>query len=208
MANRVLDELQPELHTPHHPGTRFRGLVIATGSFASGFVLAGFGEQWGLIQIIVLLLLSIVLRNRLIWLALLGSLLGYGVVALAPGNVVRSAALEAIKAPRRTFLEAIEYSFYRNGMFIQQTINSKLYAVLIALCAGYMAGQGRQLRHRLLWFIGVVVGSYLLIAISLFPVAYVSGGFQHRHFTVATFIFIAGIASIGYIAACRKSFLS
>jgi hypothetical protein len=203
MAKHLLDELQPELRAAADPDTRIHRLALATGSFAGAFVLAGFSEQWGLTQIIGLLLLSLLLRSRLIWLALAGAVCGYGVVAIAPGNAVRVAALQAVP-PSRPFWEALEYSCLRAGEFIWKTALDKYYALLIAFCAGYLTGRDHHLRNRVKWLIGVAAGGYAFMAITLFPIELLSGNLEYRHYTIGTFMLVTCIAGIGYIFACQK----
>lgn len=204
MAERVLDERQPELYRARRFQPDFRGLVTAAGCFAGGFFLAGFSEQWGLTLILVVGLASIRFRRPAFILTWLGLVAGYAVVALAPGNAVRTAALIAINAPRPPFLKAVEITLYQTALFVGQTLAYRFYAALIALCAGYMVGQGRRLQRRSLWAIAIILAGFILIAVGLFPVALVSGVISYRGFTGATFILMTGCASMGYIAACRN----
>lgn len=179
---------------------RLAGAAVA---FGGGFALAGFSEQWNVIQILILLALVVWFRHELLWAALLGTIAGFGVVAIAPGNAVRSARLIELNIKGFPFWAALYQSAYQTALMIGQTLVYRFYAVIPVLIAGYIAGHGQRVKHRARWILVTFVGTYGLIMASVLPVLLVTGLMSYRSWTGATFILISACAAMGYLIACR-----
>lgn len=205
MAIPHVDERSVKLHAPATWLPTVRRLAIAAVAFGGGFALAGFSEQWSLIQILVLLTAAVWFRHEAFWIALAGTIAGFGVVMIAPGNAVRSASLAEVGARGLTFLEAAQMALYQSALLIGQTLVYRFYAVVPVLIVGYIAGHGQRVRNRSLWILATFAGAFALIVVSILPVLLVTGVMSYRGFTGATFILVVGCALMGYLVACRDS---
>lgn len=203
MAERVLDERSVELHAAADRRVVVRRLAAAACAFAGGFILAGFSEQQTAIQLLILLPLALIARHELLWCALMGTVAGFGVVMIAPGNAYRTQALHDVGAAGLPFIAAVQMALYQTALLIGQTLVYRFYAAVPVFVVGYVIGNGKRLPRRSTWILAAFVGGFALIALSILPTLLVTGVMAYRGFTLATFILIADCALIGWLAACR-----
>jgi hypothetical protein len=203
MAKLLLDERSTQLHAAGNRVSVFGRLAYPAVAVASGFAIAGFSEQWCVIQILLLFALALWYRHPLLWCALVGTLAGFAVVALAPGNAIRTEALRAVGNIGRPVFEALQEALYQTALLIGQTLAHRFYAVVPVLIVGYMAGQSQRVKRRSTLILAVFLGCFAIIVVSILPVFIVSGYPSYRSFTIPTFILIASCGALGYLAACH-----
>lgn len=203
MAEFLLDERGIELRVTADRRVIVGRVAVAACAFAGGFILAGFNEQWSLIQLLLLLALAVWFRYEVIWCALMGTIAGFGVVMVAPGNAVRAATLAKLGAHGLPVVEAVSMALYQTALLIGQTLVFRFYAVIPVVVVGYIAGHGQRARKRSLWLLATFAVCFGLIAVSILPVLLITGIMSFRGFTGATFILITACGIMGYLAACR-----
>ena len=204
MANRVLVSGVADLRDTARWLPVFSRVALAACAFAFGFLLAGFSEQWSIIQLLILLALVVWFRHELLWCALCGTVAGFGVVMVAPGNAIRAAMLRDVGRVGFPVFEGIVQAAYQTALMIGQTLMFRFYAVVPVFIVGYIAGHGQRAKRRSLCILLVFVGMFALIAVSIAPVLMVTGVLAYRGLTTATFIMVASVGALGYLVACRK----
>lgn len=204
MAVPHVDERGLELHATADWSVISSRVAVAACAFVGGFVLAGFSEQWTLIQLLILLALAVWFRHEALWCALMGTIAGFGVVMVAPGNAVRADSLKDAGRIGFTVFEGAYQAVYQTALMIGQTLVYRFYAIAPVFIVGYSAGHGQRVKQRSLAILGVFVGMFALIAVSIAPVLLITGVLSYRGLTTATFIMVAAVGLLGYLAACRK----
>ncbi len=204
MAIPHVDERSVELRATAHWGAVASRVAVAACAFVGGFVLAGFSEQWSLIQLFTLLALAVWFRHEALWCALMGTVAGFGVVMIAPGNAVRADSLKDAGRIGFTVFEGAYQAAYQTALMVGQTLVYKFYAIAPVFIVGYIAGHGQRVRRRSLSILCVFVGMFALIAVSIAPVLLITGVLSYRGLTTATFIMVIAVGLLGYLVACRK----
>lgn len=169
-------------------------------SFALGLLAAGFSE---IITPIFILLVAIGFyrtRKRHYLFALVGLLLGFTIVLIAPGNAVRAAALP----PRMLITRALQQAIAASAIFIAQSILERPYTLIAAFFVGWLCEPLRRVRKRLRWALVTVLLGFAGIIYSLFITLYGAGGLQGRHYTYAAFILVLTIGTLGMLCSSRR----
>lgn len=204
MAIPHVDERSLELRATAHWLPVFSRVALAACAFAFGFILAGFSEQWAIIQLLILMALTIWFRHELLWCALVGTVAGFGMVMVAPGNAVRAAMLRDAGRVGFPVFEGVVQAAYQTALMVGQTLVFRFYAIAPVFIVGYIAGHGQRVKRRSLAILVVFVGMFALIAVSIAPVLLITGVLSYRSLTTATFIMVCAVGLLGYLVACRK----
>jgi hypothetical protein len=196
-------------------GTRILALLSA---FAAMFYAGGFSETYAVLQVGLLLVTTAALlfktsapRRRGLLPPLCAGLFGSGlaisVVALAPGNKIREAALPThsdwLTILARTFSNAFDYAFFEHnypGTIVLRAAALLLPAMLsFHLASHARGGVGASNQGRRLAFIAA--SGFLLMCCCLLPASYALSGMPPaRALITPQFALICTLASLGWTA--------
>lgn len=200
MAEPVLDVGQPDLHRPAHWWDLARRLAVSALAFLASFFLAGFSEQAGLIQIMVLAVAAWFMPSRAAVYALLGGVVGYAVVILAPGNSIRSALLDGGLPLGVALVQSAYYPLF----YALRTVREHPASLAVVVLLGWVAGHGRVVWNRRLRLLVVFLATWLVMTASLFPPLWVGGAISPRLLSLPHLALVLAFAAVGYLVSCRS----
>lgn len=185
------------------PTNRLR-LIAA---FALGFLFAGFNETTAVLGLAALFVGLVMTRKTSVLPALLGVVLGFTLVTLAPGNAVRGGYLPPSITRLNVQWAGGQAVVDMLGVALGSLVHAPL-ALALAFAGGWSLAPRnssvRPLRHRPLWIVVAVAFTLAAVALVLLPAYAVIGWVAPRVYFVATAVAVAGTAGVGYVVgSCR-----
>ncbi|MDW8299465.1 MAG: DUF6056 family protein, partial [Anaerolineae bacterium] len=180
---------------------------ISVALFVLCFMLAGFNFGFTLAQLVALSAFVVAtLRHArlrtLLFVSLLGAMLGTAVMILAPGNAVRDEYTRTLFKVRADAVgAAIDSLLSAIGMFAQIAHDKPLkVAVALGLPALFAYYYGAAFSRKGLWLIAVITLASLCVAASFFPIFYVNTEFfSGRTLTTSVWVVFLSLIALGYV---------
>jgi hypothetical protein len=199
------------------PGHGRSRVVVMAAACLVAFLAGGLAEEYTAAQTVALTLAAAVALSRqssawrqrfpVIAVALLGSIAGLCVMAAAPGNAIRSAAIERLVGPRPSLLLMPRFTFPEMVHFLHVLIGTHWRGLLaMAVLAAFVGARSGPvakfaIRTAVIAVLIATLGALVVVFSAMTPAALEQAQPPHDYAQIVlVYICVCSIATLGWVA--------